>query len=53
MLYVARSAYEAATQEEIPSVPINLPDLGEGWDFDDEAEMNRRYPKLFTRFCFG
>ncbi len=51
MLYVAKSAYEAATQEEIPSVPINLPDLGEGWDFDDDAEMKRRYPKLFARFC--
>lgn len=53
MLYVARSAYEAATQEEIPNVPINLPDLGEGWDFDDDAEMKRRYPKLFARFCSG
>lgn len=53
MLYVARSAYEAATQEEIPSVPINLPDLGEGWDFDDDTEMKRRYPKLFARFCSG
>lgn len=22
------------------------PELGEGWDFDDEAEMTRRYPRL-------
>lgn len=51
ILYVARSAYEAVTQNEIPSVPINLPDLGEGWDFDDDAEMKSRYPKLFAKFC--
>ncbi len=23
-----------------------LPDLGAGWDFDDEDEMRRRYPRL-------
>jgi hypothetical protein len=51
ILYIARSAYEAVTAEEIPSVMIHLPDLGEGWDFDDDAEMARRYPKLFARFC--
>ncbi|MBC8873812.1 MAG: DUF4240 domain-containing protein [Planctomycetes bacterium] len=51
ILYVAMSAYEAATGSEIPQVPINLPDLGEGWDFDDDAEMKQRYPKLFAKFC--
>ncbi|MEM7315274.1 MAG: DUF4240 domain-containing protein [Planctomycetota bacterium] len=51
MLSVARSAYESATGDEIPEVPLNLPDLGEDWDFDDDAEMSRRYPKLFAHFC--
>ncbi len=51
MLYVAFSAYQSATGTEIPSVPIKLPDLGEGWDFDDDAEMKKRYPKLFAKFC--
>ena len=51
ILYVARAAYEDATGNEIPSVPINLPDLGEGWDFDDDDEMQGRYPKLFAKFC--
>ena len=48
---MARTAYEAVTGNEIPAVPINLPDLGEGWDFDDDAEMKQRYPKLFAKFC--
>lgn len=51
VLYVARSAYESVVGTEIPSVPINLPDLGEGWDFDDDDEMMKRYPKLFAQFC--
>jgi hypothetical protein len=51
ILYIARSAYEAVTSEEIPSVMIHLPDLGDGWDFDDDTEMAQRYPKLFARFC--
>jgi len=51
ILYVARSAYETVTGNEIPSVPINLPDLGDGWDFDDYAKMKLRYPKLFAKFC--
>jgi Protein of unknown function (DUF4240) len=51
MLYVARSAYEVVTGNEIPEVPIDLPDLGEGWDFDDDGEMRKRYPNLFSKFC--
>jgi hypothetical protein len=27
-----------------------LPDLGPGWDFDDGAEMEARYPRLWKRF---
>lgn len=51
ILCAASSAYETVTGNEIPSIPINLPDLGDGWDFDDDAEMKKRYPKLFARFC--
>ena len=51
MLSVARSAYDSVTGEEMPGTVTALPDLGEGWDFDDDAEMKRRYPKLFDRFC--
>lgn len=50
ILYVARSAHESVTGNEIPSVPINLPSLGDDWDFDDDAEMKTRYPKLFAKF---
>ena len=34
ILYVAMSAYESVTGNKIPNVPISLPDLGEGWDFE-------------------
>ena len=51
ILYVANSAYEAVTGTVMPSIPINLPDLGDGWDFDEDAEMEKRYPKLFAKFC--
>ena len=27
-----------------------MPDLDDGWDFDDDAEMRRRYPKLFADY---
>jgi hypothetical protein len=50
MLYVASRAYEAATGKEAPNTPYSYPDLGDGWDFDDKAEMKRRYPRLFARY---
>jgi hypothetical protein len=49
ILFVARSAYESVTGNEIPFVPINLPDLGDGWNFDDDTVMKQRYPKLSER----
>lgn len=51
-LSLAMSAYEAATDgEELPLVGIDLPELGEDdWDFDDGAQMQRRYPRLWARF---
>lgn len=51
ILYVAKQAYEQALGGELPESPYYLPDLGAGWDFDDDEEMERRYPKLFARFC--
>jgi hypothetical protein len=51
ILYIAQSAYESVTGNKIPSIPINLPDLGDSWDFDDDAQMKQRYPKLFAKFC--
>lgn len=51
ILGVAWSAYESVTGDELPQVTIELPDLGESWDFDDDEEMEQRYPKLFAKFC--
>ena len=51
ILYSASKAYEAATGlEEMPGAPRRYPELGEGWDFDDDQEMRARYPRLFSRF---
>jgi hypothetical protein len=58
MLYVAPRAYEAATGHEIPYRASGSADVSEGgdteeeddWDFDDEDEMKRRYPRLFVRY---
>jgi hypothetical protein len=53
MLGVAYEAYEALTgQEFTPEVPgrhpwPGFPDLGERWDFEDAAEMQARYPRLW------
>lgn len=47
MLEVAWEAYDAATGEELPDTgrPV-LPQLEPMWDFDDEAEMRARLPRL-------
>jgi hypothetical protein len=50
MLYVASHAYEEVTGEELEGTMMDYSDLGEGWDFDDGEEMQRRYPKLFAKF---
>ena len=50
MLYVADHAYESITGTDMPQPAVHYPALGEGWDFDDPAEMKRRYPKLYVRF---
>ena len=46
----AFAAYERATGEELPADPARTgpPELGAGWDFDDDAGMRRRYPRLWA-----
>lgn len=44
-------AYEEVTGEQMPlhrDIP-DEPDLGEEFDFDDDEEMKRRYPRLWAR----
>jgi hypothetical protein len=50
LLYVAFRAHDKVVGTELPRVRIDLPELGEEWDFDDDDEMRKRYPKLFTMF---
>ena len=48
--YAAASAYEAASGGiEMPIPSSRHPELGPGWDFNDKAEMQRRYPRLFAQ----
>jgi hypothetical protein len=45
--------YEDLTGEEMPDsayVSVAPPKLGERWDFEDKAEMRRRYPRLFAKY---
>ena len=52
-MYLARQAYEAKTGEEMPDTVFHgatRPELGEGWDFEDATEMQKRYPKLFAKY---
>jgi hypothetical protein len=51
LLAAASEAYQAATAQELPLEDLPWPprDPGPAWDFDDHAEMRRRYPRLWTR----
>lgn len=49
-LYVARDAYRQVTGNELDSAFVKDPDLGPGWDFDDKAQMKKRYPRLCQKF---
>lgn len=49
-LGVARDAYHQVTGTELNSALVRRPDLGNGWDFDDNAEMQKRYPRLCQKF---
>jgi Protein of unknown function (DUF4240) len=53
ILGVAYRAYEALTGQQLtaevaPRPPWRGLDLSEDWDFDDAAEMRRRYPRLWA-----
>ncbi len=51
---IGNRIHEEKTGHRIPSeIYRSIPrrELGEGWDFDDNEEMKRRYPKLFAKFC--
>jgi hypothetical protein len=56
MLSVAWQAYRSAAGDDLPpnSFTIRYPDLDPDWafDFDDEAEMRRRLPRL-TNLYYG
>lgn len=39
-----------AIQKKHPDFKLAPPDLGEGWDFDDDAEMRKRYPRLYAMY---
>jgi hypothetical protein len=62
--YIAQGAYQLAVGGEDHGAyydayrakygpPVPPPDLGERWDFGSDAEMRRRYPRLFAKFCGG
>jgi hypothetical protein len=53
ILYVASAAYKAVAGQEMPADVRPFPDLGPGWDFDDDKEMGRRYPRLHAAFAGG
>ena len=49
----AQEIYETKTDQEMPDSVyqgIARPALGEGWDFNDNLEMKKRYPKLFAKY---
>lgn len=48
--YVAGEVYEAKTGKDLPPQQSAAPSdpAGEDWDFDDEAENKRRFPKLYS-----
>lgn len=52
MLSVAGRAYAAAGGTQLPPDPdpVPVPELADFWDFDDEGEMRRRFPRLAGLF---
>jgi Protein of unknown function (DUF4240) len=55
-MYLARQAYEGKTSEQMPDSVFQgatRPELGESWDFDDDTEMKKRYPKLYAKYANG
>lgn len=50
--YAADEAYEQLTAVRLPDLGLPAPDRpeGEALDFDDEAAMSARFPRLWARF---
>ena len=50
--YAASTAHEAKAGKEMPGTEIRQPadPIGEEWDFDDEDENKKRFPKLMEVF---
>jgi hypothetical protein len=48
-----REIYEKKVGQPMPDPGVNAPDDLEGdpWDFDDEEEVRRRYPRLSAKFA--
>ncbi|HUR54758.1 MAG TPA: DUF4240 domain-containing protein [Gemmataceae bacterium] len=42
-------AFDAAMKVRHPLTPA-MPDLGDDWDHDNDAEMNRRFPRLWAMY---
>src|SRR5262249_14128830 len=53
-MYAAQELYETKTDQEMPESVLfqggARPELGDRWDFDDNGEMKKRYPKLFSKY---
>ena len=52
LLYIARQTYEEVTGQSMPSGSSNYArePSGGNWDFDDDAEMARRLPRLWQLY---
>lgn len=50
ILYVANDAHREQTNQDLDGESVELPALGDGWDFDDGDEMAARYPRLWAMF---
>lgn len=53
ILYAAYQAYEEKAGSGITGISVDYSNLGEGWDFDDREQMQRRYPRLWAKFGYG
>ena len=53
-LNVAPEIYESRADDEMPDSVYHgvvQPKLGKRWNFNDTAEMRKRYPKLFAKYA--
>jgi hypothetical protein len=50
---VANDVHVDKTGKDLPVVGEKKRPAGKRWDFDDRAEMRRRYPRLYQRFAAG